>query len=837
MDTTKLGATEHDALNVDPVKALPPTALRRRTDPDQLSFTSTAELPELPLAVGQDRPISAIRFGVKMDRPGYNIFALGPAGVGKFTLVNNAVRQRAAAEPPPPDWCYVNNFDQPYRPRVLRLPNGLGRQFRHDLERLVEDMQTALSSAFESEEYQARRRTVEGEFQDVQQASLMDLQEQAKQRNLTLLRTPAGLAFAPFKDGNVVPPEEFEKLPEEDQQRVQADVEVMQEQLQKVLSHAPRWERELRHRLRDLNRDVALVVLTDLHAEVAEKYKDQPDVLAHLEAVRRDVNDHLGDFLVAGEKKHESADGESQMAFAEPVSPLRRYQVNLLVDSAESTGAPVIYESNPTYLNLTGRAEQMAQMGALITDFMLIKPGMLHRANGGYLILDALKVLVSPYAWEGLKRALQFREIRIESALQMLSLTSTVSLEPEPVPLDVKVILLGDRMLYYLLSEADPDFNELFKVAADFADEVVRNDETHQLYAQLIAQIVRNCSLRHLDKFAVCSVLDHAARLVSDSERMTAHVQAIVDLLQEANHFAEEGGAPMIGVAHVQEAIDARIYRNNRVATLLQEEVLRETINVQTEGAVVGQINGLSVLQLGNLPFGQASRITATVRMGRGDVVNIEREVNMSGPSHSKGVLILAAFLNARYALDRPLALSASLVFEQSYGGVDGDSASSTELYALLSAIGSIPIRQTLAVTGSVDQLGRVQAIGGVNEKIEGFFDLCRARGLSGDQGVLIPQANVKHLMLRQDVVDAVTAGQFHIYPLEHIDQGIALLTGLPAGVRDRKGKYPKGTVNRLVEDRLSAIADKRLALERKGQAKSRRQADNHAGDSDGADA
>jgi predicted ATP-dependent protease len=795
--------------------------LRRRTDPEQLSFGSTAELPDLPIFVGQDRPISAIRFGVKMNRPGYNIFALGPAGLGKYTLVHNAVQERAASEPPPADWCYVNNFSQPYRPKALRLPNGRGRQFRHDMERLVDDMQTALSAAFESEEYQARRRTVEGEFQEVQQATLMELQEQAKQRNLALLRTPAGLAFAPLKEGNVLPPEEFEKLPEEDQKRVQADVEVMQEQLQKVLGQAPRWERELRHRVRELNREVAAVVLNDLHGEIVEKYQELPDVVAFLDAVRHDVNDRLGDFLVAGEKKHEAADGgEGQAAFMEPVSPLRRYQVNLLVDSAEMTGAPVIYESNPTYLNLTGRTEQMAQMGALITDFMLIKPGMLHRANGGYLILDALKVLTSPYAWEGLKRALEFREIRIESALQMLSLTSTVSLEPEPVPLDVKVILLGDRMLYYLLSEADPEFNELFKVAADFADEMVRNDETERLYAQLVAQIARSCALRPLASPAVGLVLDHAARLVSDSERMTTNVQAIVDLLQEADHFAAEGGAATIGAEHVQEAIDARIYRNNRVANLLQEEVLRETINVQTQGEVVGQINGLSVLQLGSLPFGQASRITATVRMGRGDVVNIEREVHMSGPSHSKGVLILASFLNARYALDRPLALSASLVFEQSYGGVDGDSASSTELYVLLSAIGNIPIRQSLAVTGSVDQLGRVQAIGGVNEKIEGFFDLCNARGLSGDQGVLIPSANVKHLMLRQDVVDAVAAGKFYVYPVEHVDQGIELLTGLPAGSRDKKGKYPKGTVNRLVEDRLEEITKKRQALERKGQAK-----------------
>jgi predicted ATP-dependent protease len=580
---------------LSPIQPLSPVQLRRCSDVAQFEFSTTDDLPDLTSAIGQERPIGAIRFGVKMDRPGYNIFALGPVGVGKYTVASRAIAERAAAEPPPPDWCYVNNFDQPYRPRVLRLPTGMGREFRRDMDRLVEDMQTALSAAFESEEYQARRRALESEFQDRQQETLMALQEQAKERNLALLRTPAGLAFAPLKENNVLPPEEYEKMPEEEQQRIQADVEVMQEELQKILGKAPRWERELRNRLRELNREVAGIVLGDLHNELAAKYADQADVLAHLDAVRQDVNEHLADFLMAGESKHEAAatDGESQPAFMEQVSPLRRYQVNLLVDSADLTGAPVIYESNPTYLNLTGRVEQMAQMGALITDFMLIKPGMLHRANGGYLILDAMKVLLSPYAWEGLKRALQFGEIRIESALQMLSLTSTISLEPEAVPLDLKVVLMGDRMLYYLLSEADPDFNELFKVVADFADEAPRNDENLLSYAQLIATIARNDKLRPLARGAVCRVIDHAARLVSDAERLSVNIQAIVDLVQEADYWANEEGAATITAAHVQQAIDAQIFRLDRVARLMQDEVLRNTIHIDTSGAVIGQINGI----------------------------------------------------------------------------------------------------------------------------------------------------------------------------------------------------------------------------------------------------
>ena len=791
-------------------KALAPSALRKSIDPGQFSFTTTVDLPELDSFFGQERPIRAIRFGVRMERPGYNIFALGPSGLGKHTLVLRSVDERAAGEPAPFDWCYVNNFDQPHKPKALRLPAGKGREFRHDIDRLVEDMQRALSAAFESEEYQARRRAIEGEVQDHQQASLMELQEKAKERGLALLRTPAGLAFAPLIDGEVLPPEEYEKKSEEEQQRIQADVEVMQEELQRLLGKAPRWERELRSALRELNSEVAEVVLADLNDELVAKYAEMPDVLSFLEAVRRDVKDHLGDFLVAGEKKREAIDGDGSIAFSDGLSPLRRYQVNLLVDSAEMTGAPVIYEGNPTYLNLIGRIEQMAQMGALVTDFTLIKPGMFHRANGGYLVLDALKVLLSPYAWEGVKRVLQFGEIRIESPLQQLSITSTVSLEPEPIPLDVKVVLMGDRMLYYLLSDADPDFNELFKVVADFSDEVVRDENTQELYAQLIASIVRKEKLKPLNKLAVCRVLDHAARLVSDSERMTAQIQSIVDLLQESDYWAGEAGSEIIGPEHIEQTIDAQIFRLDRVAKLLQEEILRNTIHIESEGAVVGQINGLAVLSLGNYMFGQPSRITATVRMGRGDVVNIEREVNMSGPLHSKGVLILSSFLAARYAVEHPLALSASLVFEQSYAGVDGDSASSAELYVLLSAIAEVPIKQSLAVTGSVDQHGTVQAIGGVNEKIEGFFDLCKARGLTGDQGVLIPATNVKHLMLRQEVVDAVAAGKFSVYPVSNVDEGIEILTGIPAGKRGKRGAYPKGTLNRKVDDRLATMAKKR---------------------------
>ncbi|MFN8491980.1 MAG: ATP-binding protein [Caldilineaceae bacterium] len=799
------------------LKPLSPEALFKRSILDGLPFQSTNELAEIEEFIGQDRAIKAVEFGIGIERQGYNLFALGPAGTGKRSLVRRYVEQRAATEPPPADWCYVNNFERPYIPNALQLPSGMGKQLSNDVQHLVDDLRTSLSTAFESEEYQTRRQTLEMEFQERQQESLKELQEKAKEKSLALLRTPAGLAFAPLKDGNVVAPEEFEKLPLEEQERVKSEVEALQTQLQKALYQMPRWEREWRSRMRDLNLEVSGFVLTNLVDDLFQKYAAFPEVITFLQALQKDVSENLADFLGVGEKTEGQEQENTTLPDGSPSSPtLRRYSVNVLVDSSNLKGAPVIYESNPSYLNLVGRVEQMAEMGALTTDFTLIKPGVLHRANGGYLILDALKVLSNPYAWEGLKRALQFRQIRIESPVQMLNLTSTVSLEPEPIPLDVKVVLMGDAQLYYLLAAADPEFNELFKVAADFSDEMERTPATETLYAQLIATIVRREELHPFDRSAVARIIEQSARLAQDAERLTARLQTIVDLMEEANYWAEQTKAEIVTAQHIQQAIDAQIYRSDRINERMRQEILRKTILIDTAGEHVGQINALSVIQLGNVMFGHPTRITATVHIGEGDVINIEREVELSGPLHSKGVLILASYLSAKYATDEPLSLAASLVFEQSYGGVDGDSASSTELYALLSAIAEVPIRQALAVTGSVNQYGQVQAIGGVNEKIEGFFDLCKARGLTGEQGVLIPASNVKHLMLRQEVVEAAAAGQFSIYPIETIEQGIEVLTSVPAGVRNKNGKYPKGTINQRVEARLRTFARKSAAAGKK---------------------
>jgi lon-related putative ATP-dependent protease len=492
---------------------------------------------------------------------------------------------------------------------------------------------------------------------------------------------------------------------------------------------------------------------------------------------------------------------------------LRRYEVNVLVDHGESEGAPVIYEDNPTFQNLVGRVEHVAQMGTLLTDFTLIKAGTLHQANGGYLILDARKVLTQPYAWDGLKRTLRSGKIRIESVGQMLSLVSTISLKPEPIPLNVKVAILGEQLLYYLLWQLDPDFRELFKVAADFAGDIDRSEDNQRLYARLIATLGRREQLRPFERTGVARVIEHSARVAGDSEKLSTQVRGLADLLREADYWAGQTGKDAVTAAEVQRAIDARVYRSDRMRERSQEAILRDTVLIDTDGAQVGQVNGLSVISLGDFWFGRPTRITAQVRLGKGKVIDIEREVELGGPIHSKGVLILSGFLGGRYAGERPLSLSASLVFEQSYAGIEGDSASSAELYALLSRISGIPIKQSLAVTGSVNQLGRVQAIGGVNAKVEGFFDVCKARGLTGDQGVLIPTSNVKHLMLRHDVVEAVESGQFHVYAVDTIDQGIEILTAQPAGEPDAAGDYPEGSVNHLVQARLSELIEKRMAF------------------------
>jgi len=797
------------------VSPLTPDQLYQQTDPDQFKFDTTDQVEELTDIIGQMRAVDAVRFATGMHREGYNIFALGPSGTGKRSLLLKFFEESAQGEPIPDDWCYVHNFDQAHRPKLIRLPAGMGKEFQADMDQFVDELRNALSAAFESDEYRTRRRMVESELQERQEAAFDALQGKAQKVNFALLRTPAGLVFAPTKDGEVMPPEDFKKLADDLRQEMEKRVQALQKELQVLLQQIPIWQRELRRSIRDLDHELTEVAVESILGELIEKYATFPQLLDYLRAVQGDVVENATQFLESEESTGEKIERQPLAGLLNRgrlVSTLmRRYKVNLFVDNSTAKGAPVVFEDNPTYQNLIGRVEHMAQMGTLVTDFSLIKPGSLHMANDGYLVLEARKVLLQPYAWEALKRALDNQQVRIESPIQMLGMLSTVSLEPEPVPLNIKVALLGDRMLYYLLSQSDPEFAELFKVQADFAEQIHRTEENQALYAQMIASLARKDDLRALDREAVARVIEHCSRVVGDSEKMTIQVNSIVDLLNEADYWAGQHGEEIIHASDIQQAIEARIQRSDQVRERYQENILRETIMISTDSAKVGQVNGLSVVGMSDFTFGFPSRITASVRRGKGEVVDIEREVELSGPIHSKGVLILSGYLGQRYAAEDTLSLSASLVFEQSYGGVEGDSASSAELYCLLSAIAEVPIKQSFAVTGSVNQHGQVQAIGGVNEKIEGFFDICQERGLTGEQGVLIPSANVKHLMLRQDVREAVAREEFFIYPVDEIDQGIELLTGIPAGKADENGKYPPETINGKVQARLGKLTKNKV--------------------------
>jgi lon-related putative ATP-dependent protease len=757
-----------------------------------------------------ERVKEAVRFGTEIQREGFNLFALGPAGTGKYSTISRFVKEKASKEAVPPDWCYVNDFKDNHKARTLSFPPGRGKAFRQDIASLIDDLRSTIPAIFESEDYITRKKIIEEEIRGKRDSAFAGLRQEAESRSLTLLRTPEGLAFAPVRDGNVMTPEEFSKLPAPLQKEYDQAIHDLQQRLQPILEKMPAWEKEGRQRLRDLNRTLARLGVAGLISDLRDEYKEFSEVVEHLNALQQDIIENSETFMKPAEEPANSIMEARQTRPSLEDSPLlRRYEVNLLVDHSESSGAPVVYEDNPTYPNLVGQVEHIASMRALVTDFTLIRPGALHRASGGYLILDAEKVLMNPYSWEGLKRALRSSQIRIESLGKALSMISTVSLEPDPIPLTVKVILIGERPLYYLLSQRDPEFSDLFKVAVDFGRKVDRDAENDLAYAQLIATMARNDQRKPFNKLAVGRIIEHGSRLAEDSAKLSFHHRTLADLLRESDYWAESNQKKVVEASDVELAIDAQIQRSDRVRHLIQEEIEKGTILIDTAGEQVGQVNGLSVLQLGNYAFGRPTRITARVRMGRGEVVDIEREVELGGPLHSKGVLILSSFLGARYSPDHPLSLSASLVFEQSYGGIDGDSASSAELYTLLSALSELPLKQFLAITGSVNQHGRVQAIGGVNEKIEGFFDLCSVHGLTGQQGVLIPSSNVQHLMLRLDVVEAAKEGRFHIYPVETIDDGIELLTGVKAGTRDKNGEFPPGSVNGLVEARLQGFAKK----------------------------
>jgi len=753
-------------------------AARRRCG--ALPFESTDELEPLAGLLGQDRAEEALRFGVGMRRTGFNLYVLGPPGTGKHHLVRGALAQREDAGEVPPDHVYVHCFEHPDRPQAIELPSGRGAALEEQMRRFIVDLPDAMRSAFESDEYRTRRRVIEQKVESRHEEAFNALASRATDGGLRMLRTPAGLAFAPIEDGEVLDPEAFGELPEQEQEAIRAKLSEMEEALREVMQQAPSWKREAREELREIEGEMARFAVAHQLREVRDAFEDHPAVTGWLKKVEDDIVEHAPLFLGGDDDAPKDVEALVQRAMQEQMHPTVRYQVNLFVDRRELEGAPVVYEDHPTVERLFGRVERRAQFGALLSDHTMIKPGALHRANGGTLVLDARRLLGSPAAWDSLKRALTRGEVEIESLGRTLGM-STSQLEPEPIALDAKIILIGERRLYYLLAAADPDFDQLFKVAVDLDDEVPWDDAHQEGLARLVAGIATSDELLPFGSEAVGRVVEQSARWADDRRKLSTELSRLSNLLREADWCARERGADRGAAEDVVAAIAAARRRVGRLRERTLERFADGTLRVDTTGEAVGQINGLSVLTVGDTRFGQPSRITASVRLGKGDVVDIEREADLGGKIHTKGVMILASFLAARYGQERPLSVSASLVFEQSYGGVDGDSASMAELCALLSALSEIPIRQPLAITGSVDQRGRSQVIGGVNEKIEGFFDVCRARDPDGVQGVLIPDANVPHLMLRDDVVEAVEAGTFAVYPFGDLDDALARLTGRPA--------------------------------------------------------
>ncbi len=788
---------------------LAPEQLFTACDPAALDFATSDTLPELDAADLHARAVEAIRLGLDIAGAGYNLFVLGETGSGRHAIVSRLLEAERHDGPPPADWCYVWNFDEASHPRLLRLPCGRGPAFRDDMQRFVEELIPAIAAVFESDEYRNRIEALQDEAKQREETALRQLGDEAQKLGIALLRTPHGFAFLPMKGADsTLSQEEFEKLPEDRQHELGEHIKTLRERMHRLMGEFPRWRRELQNRIRDAGRDALGATVTHMIDELRPHYADLPELGAHLDNVLKDI-------IAGGESLHatpRSEDDGDTLTYSGSIT-VQRYLVNLLVGNPADGTRPVVYEDHPTLQNLVGRIDHLVHMGTLVSNFTLIRAGALHRANGGFLVLDAVKLLSQPFAWEGLKRALTSGRLRIESLSELIGVTGSVQLEPEPMALELKVILIGERLIYYLLCQYDPEFGALFRINADMESEVVRSADNSAAYARLIAALARRAGLPPLSSPAMARLIEHAARLAGDAERLSTQTQPIYDRLREAAHFAVSAGAASIEREHVEAALDAHRRRHERIRLHYQQEILRGHWLVDTAGSHIGQVNGLAVVPLGDDSFAHPVRITATVRVGEGEVIDIEREVKLGGPIHSKGVLILSAFMAARFGWTMPLSLKASLVFEQSYGGVEGDSASLAELAALLSALARVPLHQALAVTGSVNQFGVVQPVGGINDKIEGFFDICAARGLDGGQGVIIPRANVCHLMLRQDVVDAVRAGSFSIWAVADVDEALELLTGLRAGTPDADRAPPAGSVNALAAKGLKKLAELRRAF------------------------
>ncbi len=802
---------------------LPVEKLRWICDPEQFDFTTTADLPDLVDAVGQERALRSIEFGLGVRETGFNLYISGQTGTGRTSTIRNLLRQRAKDEPTPDDWVYVYNFKDADNPISLSLPAGRGSELTADMKELVEAFKKDIPKALESKEYESRRTEVLEQYQTQSNELFDTLETESEKHGFVLQRTVSGLVIVPQKDDHNFTQDEYDALTEEERAKLEEQGKLLTERLNDVLRQVRDNEKATKDALAQADRELGLSCLGHRLDPLREKYAGLEKVLEYLETVQEDILKNLEDF-----KPQPTQPQIPGLKIARQEPSFERYEVNLLVDNKETEGAPIVFESNPTYNNLFGRIEHVMQYGGVaVTDFTMIKSGALHRANGGYLVIDAREVLINPFVWDSLKRCIRTAEIRIEDVLEQYRFMTMVSLKPEPVPLSAKIVLVGTPWIYYLLYYQDPDYRKFFKVKAEFDSSVSRTPEVMHEYALFVATLCRDKQLLHFDRAGVACLLEYTARMVDDQQKLSSRFMEIADFVREASFWAERDGHEVITCSDVRRAAEEQLYRVNRIEERMQELFDDGTIMVDTDGAVVGQINGLSVISLGDHVFGRPSRITARIWLGQAGMVNVEREVKLSGPIHDKGVLILTGYLGGLFARTHPLSLSASICFEQNYDGVEGDSASSTELYALLSALSGLPIRQGIAVTGSVNQRGQIQPIGGVNHKIEGFYAVCKAKGLTGEQGVVIPKTNERHLMLKEEVVEAIAAGKFHLWSIETIEEGIELLTGVQAGTAGKNGSFPKGTVFHQVAQTLKKMHtrmhdeddDKKKAAGRKKKA------------------
>jgi lon-related putative ATP-dependent protease len=785
---------------------LSPSELNNRCAPDQFSFATTEDVTAPVGTIGQERALKSLDFGLEVDSQGFNIFALGETGTGKMTTVMTMLNEKASREKVPDDWCYVFNFKNPDVPIAVPLEPGRGQVFRKDMDDFVKAIRVDMPKAFESKEYEKQRSKIMEEFQQKQNELFSKLEEEAREKGFSIKRGVTGILIVPLKKEGEEPltPDEFAKLDEKTRKEMEKTGKSLQERLNEVFRAVRDTEKFVHEMLGKLEKAIAYDALHPHIENLKGRYKGNDKIQAFLDDAREDILAHLDEFKTTEEQP--SPVPFMKMPKQEP--SFVRFTVNLMVDNAQTKGAPIVFESNPTYLNLFGRIENKLLYGMATTDFTMIRAGSVHRANGGYLVIDALDLLRNTFSYEALKRAIKNREIRIEDVLEQYRMISIAGMKPEAVPLNTKVILKGNPDLYYLLHNLDPEYGRLFKVKADFDSRMDRTPENVQKYAAFIASCQKEERLLPVDRTGVAAMVEFGSRIADQQDKLTTRFSSIADLIRESHYWARKDGASFIRADHVKQAIDEKVFRVNRIEERLREATLEDSLIIDTVGAKAGQINGLAVLDMGDYMFGKPSRITAKTYVGKAGIVNIERETKMSGKIHDKAIFIIASFLGSRYASKKPISLTASITFEQLYDGIEGDSATCAEVYALLSSISGVPIKQSFAVTGSMDQNGDVQPIGGVNQKLEGFFDLCESRGLDGTHGAIIPKRNVKNLMLKQEVVEAVSEGKFSIYAIERVEEGLEILTGMTVGEVQPDGSYPPDTLNDLVVKRLTELSD-----------------------------